>query len=533
MTTHNNQENDRASNDVDGFTLTDLTRLIREYRTVIRLTLLAIAVAFVISAIAAYVLLPAERTSNLKVRLTFRGADVAEYPNGTTFSPTEIISPAVLAKVYQQNGLDRFMGFSEFKSSIFITQKNDELEAMASSYRAKLADPKLTSVDRARIEQEFQEKQKSLSKGDLSVVLVSRERLRKVPVSTREKILNDVLSTWAEQTIRDKGILLYDVSILSRGVFSDIGTTMDYLVAADLLRTKISQIQVNIEQLLDLPGAKVLRTRKSNRSLAEVRAGFEDMRIYRIQPLIGMLMRNGVSRDAEQATEFLQSAVTFSELRVQEAQGRVSAIRDALERYSRQEESRVTEIPSSDSQNSTIDASASFLDRILALSVEGTDQAFRQKLVDDYRDEVTRSLPIEADARYYRDLQATFRARRTPTSAEVERIERDIQTILADARRMTDEVNEIYAALSNDLNPSTSLYVINAPVAHLTERPVVVSTYVLVGILLLFAAFPAVVIGCAIHKRFFTDEREEVTAASGAPTAMAARTHESFEEPAG
>ena len=42
----------------------------------------------------------------MNVRLTFRGADIGEYPNGTPFSAAEIISPVILTKVYRQNGLE-------------------------------------------------------------------------------------------------------------------------------------------------------------------------------------------------------------------------------------------------------------------------------------------------------------------------------------------------------------------------------------------------------------------------------------------
>jgi hypothetical protein len=506
------QDNEPSPYEADGFSLADLSRVLKEYGTVIRLVMLAIAVGFVIAAAAAYVLLPAERSSSLKVRLTFRGADVAEYPNGTTFTSTEIISPAVLAKVYLQNGLSRFLDFAEFKSSIYILQQNDELDALASEYKARLADPKLTPVDRARIEQEFLEKKKSLSKADLSVVLVSRERLRKLPVATRAKILNDVLSTWAEQTVADKGILLYDVSIFSSGVFSDISSNADYLVTVDLLRTKIGQVQHNIDQLLELPGAKVLRTRSSKRSLAEVRSGFDDMRTYRIQPLIGMLVRNGITRDPVQSTEFLRTAITFSDLRVNEAQARLSAVRDALERYRQQRQPQTAEALPAGTSNSVMDAS--FLDRILALSVEDTDLEFRQKLVDEYRMEALKVVPLEAESRYYTNLQETFQTRRGPTDAEAARLTTELQAIVADSRRMTDEVNEIYAALSEALNPSTALYVMNEPVRHSTERPVSAMTYVLVGVLLLFAAFPVVVLACVIHARFFAGTSEDASAQS-------------------
>jgi len=502
-----------------GYSIADVTRLLREYRTVIRLSLLAIAVAFVIIAITSYVLLPAERTSTLNFRLTFRGADTGEYPNGTTFSVSEILSPVVLSRVFQQNGLERFVDYSSFKSSIFIVQRNDELDALTAEYRARLADPKLTPVDRARIEQEFIEKKQSLSKADHAIVMVANERLRQLPITTRTKILNDVLSTWAEQTVRDKGVLLYDISIVSGGVFGDVSSTPDYLMAADLIRLRLRLVSANIDELLQLPGAKVLRTKTSRRSLGEIRARLDDLAIYRVQPLIVGLARNGITRSETHTVEFLRSAISFSDMSLRSAQGRVSAVRESIKRYLEQRGETPTEDTATGTPSSVVDKG--FLDRILQLSAEQNDLEFRQKLVEEYRTEALRVVPVQAEAQYYRELLDTFQARRPPTAEEAARIETDIRAVVTEARAATDEVNEIYSALSEDLNPSTALYVINEPVRHVLERPVNVSMLALVGILTLFAAFPAIVIGCFIHQRFFTGKDTvsdaEVTAADHTP----------------
>lgn len=502
------EQRDPAMAEDDGFTMGDLARLMRAYSPAIRLIMLAIAVAFVLVAITAYIALPAARTSSVNVRLMFRGADMGRYPNGTPFSAAEVVSPVVLTKVYRHDGLEGFLTFSEFKASLYVVLRNDELEALTSQYRAKLADPRLTPVDRARIEQEFREKKDSLTKADLSLVFVTREHLRQLPLALREKILTDVLSTWAEETVDEKGILLFDIAILSSGSLDDLTKMPDYLISLDLLRTKLQQMQQNIDQLDDLPGAKVLRASSSNRSLAELHAALNVLATYRIQPLLGTLAHQGISRDALHSEEFLRTAIAFSELRVAEAQARVEALRSAIERYAAETRKPPSDIATGWQGMPMVDAS--FLDRILQLGSQETDLKYRQKLVDEYRAEALNVVPLEAETRYYRDLQARFNVRRPPTAGEALRLDAELQSIVADARKAADEVYEIYTALSQDLNPSTALYSVNEPITHLTQRPVSVGTYALLGIVLIIASFPIVILGCAVHARFFAQSSRSV-----------------------
>src|SRR5262245_2750580 len=64
--------------------------------------------------------LPSERTASLKIRLLFDGAADDRYPNGSTFSPNEIIATPVLEDVFRTNDLKRFGTYEGFNDSISI-----------------------------------------------------------------------------------------------------------------------------------------------------------------------------------------------------------------------------------------------------------------------------------------------------------------------------------------------------------------------------------------------------------------------------
>jgi hypothetical protein len=491
----------------EGLSVRQLARTMRNYRTVIRLAMAALLILFVLLASVVYLLTPAQNVTQLEFRLTFRGAEKGEYPTGTKFSSAEIISPPVLAAVYKQNDLSRFIDYDDFKSSLVVVQSNDALESLARTYKAKLADAKLTAVERERLEEEYQEKRSSLSKSDYSIAMVTHDALKKLPSMTVAKILSDTLSTWAEQTVDDKGVSLYDISILSSGMFADINSdASDYLVRMDLIRGKLNSVIANIDELEDIPGAKVIRTNASKRSLGELRVRLSDLIDYRLRPLIATAVNNHISRNPSSAQQFLQSQLTFTELEAQEARQRADTVRSALEQYVQDRESETqTASPSTPAPTAaeTVVIDQSFIDRVVTMTNKGNDLGYRQRLVDDYRSESQKVVPIDGEARYYKALLDSFRgSARPPTAAEAALFDSESKAIVAEAVRTTNDVNEIYDRLSKDLNPATMLYAISGPVTSVKERAVSAPALLILGVILMLIAFPAIVLGAVLHERF-------------------------------
>lgn len=515
MRPENEPRADERANEEDGLGI--VTRLIRRlvpYRNTILVILGVIAATYIICAIAAYLVAGSIPMSKLNFRLEFRGADRGEYPNGTKFSSSEIVSTPVLVRVFNQNGIGRFSSFADFKGSIFVIQENEALETLIREYRAKLADPKLNAVDRERIEREFQEKKASLSQAEYSIAMATSDRVNGIPRKLRAKILSDILAVWAEQTVKDKGVSLYDISVLSSGIFKqDAVEGFDYIIALDLIRAKINRVIENIDALLQLPGAKVLRTRNDNASLAEIRVRLQDTQDFRIRPLVGMLLGKGISSGPAESLEFLQTQLRFTELEVQEASARVATVRDALQIYVAERQRQSPDAnDSSFAPGSTVipQIDESFLDRIVQMTGEGSDLEFRQKMVDELRRESMKVVPLEAEARYYRLLLESFRGSlRPPTTEEKAAIEGQIKAILDEAVLTTDQVNEIYTTISKDLNPSTILYSVTEPASFSVERSLSARMLLLTGLLLLLVALPLIAVGVLIYDRMRSDAEAE------------------------
>lgn len=495
----------------EGFSLRDLVDVARKHGVHIAATLGILAALYVIGALSLYLSSPSRKVTTLAFRLEFRGAERGQYPNGMRFSPTEILSTPVLLSVYKSNRLDQFCGFESFKSSLFVLESNEALELLNRAYQSKLADVRLSVPERETLEKEFADKKASLGHASYAITLLTDGDLR-LPSSVRPKILNDVLATWAEQTVHDKGVALYDLSILSSGIFErNTLDSYDYVIALAMVRSKINRVLANIDQLLDLPGAKVVRTPKTNLSLAELRVRLEDSLNFKVQPLVGIVMSSGLSKDPEDAIKFMETQLTFNDLARQEAESRTKTIRDALTTYLEQQQANPSEergrggseqpLPS---QTVIPQIGDTFLDRLVDLTGKDTDTRYRQDLVDEMKHQSLLVVPLEAEANYYRTLLGflrQFQNRARPATPEEQAvIQAKLDAVVNEAITMTDQVNEIYAMVSKNLNPSTVLYTSGAVVTSV-ERPISLARLLLIGLLSFCVALPLIIIGVVLYER--------------------------------
>ncbi|HEY0158846.1 MAG TPA: hypothetical protein VGF28_16300 [Thermoanaerobaculia bacterium] len=502
-----------------GLSISDLAAIVKQYKTAILLVIGATAAFVVIASVATMLLLPSRRVTTLPFRLEFKGADRGEYPNGTKFSTSEVVSTPVLLQVYNHNSLANLVNYQTFKASIFITESNPALEALEREYRVKLADPKLTAVDRQRLEQEFEQKRASIARSEYSISYIEDSRLKTIPQSVKVKLLTDTLDIWASQTVANKGVVLYDLPILSSAIFErDLIDSYDYIIALDMVRAKIARIVNNIDQLAAIPGAKVVRAQTPARpSLAELRVRLEDALKFKIEPLVGMVLANGWSKNAANSIEFLQTRLAFNEIATREAEARVETLRQSLLTYHQfgpggagsNGDAQPAASPTGQSVIPQIDNT--FIDRLVTLTSEKNDVEFRQMLVTEMRGQAMNVVPLHSEQQYYRNLiqsLGNYAGRARAADAQtLQSLRTQINAVVGEAVQTTDEVNQIYRAISRNLNPSTVLYSATAPALTTVETSVSRSQLLLAGILVLLLSTAAAVVGSLIHHFWVTARR--------------------------
>jgi hypothetical protein len=465
---------------------------------------------FGVVALAQFLRAPVERIATLQFRPLFEGADKAEYPNGTPFSSADILATPVLTQVFEANQLERFGTFRGFKSALFVVQSNPEIDLLSYEYQSKLSDAKLTPVDRARIEEEFRKKRESLPVG-YTLSFRRREGASRMPQDLMSKVLDDVLSTWAAQAAERRGVLKYNVSVLSKNILQQGALeTEDYIVIVDILRSKILRTLENIDVIAALPGAAVMRTKEGNVSLAEVRANLEDVLRFKVQPLIGLIRSTGLSKDPELAILYLENQLFQNKLEANQATGTVQTLQASLRQYMQEgqsvggqpmageQQAGQSPIPGMGVPAMIPQFGESFLDRLTQMATQNSDIEFRQDITERVIEEGVKAVALEKDTSYYEDLlgalRGTLRRGGTPEQMEVrgragERVQAKAKETLADLMRALDQVNAIYTDLSaHNLNANALLYQVTAPFTVRTTRAVSLQTLAIAGLLVFILA---------------------------------------------
>jgi hypothetical protein len=542
--TENYDLNRRVDRDSDGYrselsqeiSLKPLVRILWSYRRVIAASISIILIVFLVGGLGAYLFLPAERQASLEFRILFEGADQGRYPNSLAFSRSEIVSTPVLTAVYTADDLSRYCTYNEFKNRVFILESSPELQLLQLEYAAKLADTRLTPVDRAKLEGEFRQKLDALKKAQYTLNFVTPNGNRQIPEILMSKVLNDILATWAEQAVDIKAIFGYQIKVYTPNVLlKDFVQAEDYFVRVDILRNKINRIIEDVDELSELPGATVIRVGESRISLPEIRSNLEDIRQFKVEPLAETIREAGVTRDPNRVIQYVQNRLMQTRLDRQEAESRVTTLREALQAYTRDRGlggSAASQRGTADSQLSPAPGtsalipqlSESFLDRLVTISTQNTDAQYRQKLTDEAIRAGQTAVTMGKESGYYEALAASMRqispARAGAADREITAtIDRRLDELYSAAVLALNQIDAAYKELSKqNLNPRTSLYTLTSPFLISTQRVVTLRTIAIYALLTLMLSSLVVPMACIVHHYFKTEIFPNRAPAAGAKT---------------
>ena len=484
------------------------------YRSVIAASVALVTVLFAIVLIAYRLRSPVERIASIQFRLLFDGAAQNRYPNGTPFSPSDIVGAPVVADVFAANDLKRFGAYEYFKQILYVQQASLAQSALSSEYQAKLADVKLTPVERAKIEEEFKNKRETLVDPVFSLSMRRSERFHEIPASLVEKVLTDVLETWAQQADLRKGALRYQVPILSsKSLTRDNIVSDDYLITADLLRSRAVRIVRTIDDLEKLPGALTMRTSKDHVSLPEIRASLEDSIRFDIEPLLGIIRSQGITKNAQQLAMYASNAAFQIRLDKEEIEGRARALQAGLREYMSQPGAVMSATPPRESTNrpgvemQTVmpQLSESFIDQLQQVFVRTSKDEieYRRNLTNQLIEENKRATTFDRDLAYYEDLAKSVKGIGAKSSGSPELIKLiDERTTKAFdlISKATDQLSEFYTELSaQNLGSAASLYVITGPFAQRDEGSLSIRILGLLYALTMLVTFLSVPAGCLMH----------------------------------
>jgi hypothetical protein len=490
-----------------------LMRTLRGYTPVIVLTLLSATIVYALGIVAYMIAKPSQTTTSIRFRLNFTGADKGTYPNGARFNASTIISSPVLLKVYRANDLGRFVTFGIFTQSIVVLEANPALERLNTEYQARMADPKLTPIDRDRLSREFDAKRDSLGKNEYAINYTRGKG--SIPEDLARKVLSDTLVTWANDASNEQRLFDYPMSVISPDILNSTPAEANGpMISLLILRSNISRVLLNLTELQDVPGANLVRTASQKMSLLELRIRLDDMLRFRIDPLIAAIRTGGLIRNQAAVIQFLESQLTYDQYQLRDLQQKSDAIRTAMSVYTmsrpqadtRTGVAQVTpQAPKGAGETITPVVNDSFIDRLVAMSNQPDEIKYRQKAADDYQKAILASIPAQQAVDY--DKEMLDLVKRAPTGGSPSPVN-DIETIRTETRGLVAQLNEIYQILSRTINPASQVYSVTQAPTTTIQRTGDLRRSGLGLLLVLLITLPVAVIMCLLHNRV----REEETA---------------------
>ena len=493
----------------------DLVQTFRRYAAPILLAIVSVAVGYVLIAAFIYLRSPARVVTTLPFRLDFRGASAGQYPNGLKFSSADIVDAHILNEVFHRNRLGGMIGFDTFSGSIVVLEANRALTRLTLEYEARLSDPKLTPVDRERLERDFDAKRESLAKSEFALAFIDGTGGKLLPPAVIQKVLRDILSVWARQAVVEHKILDHVVPVFSPNVLdTSLFESTEQVVALAILRNRVVNVLRNIDQIAATPGIDLVRTHKTHSSLAEVRMELEDILSFRIDPLITAARSSGMVRQPQAALSALESQLAYTRRQLDATRAREQALRSAFAMYEQQTAgARMTEPRTavsspagSESRNETVmpQLSDSFLDRLVDLAARSSDREYRQRMVDAIKEAALASVPAEQSVAYLEQLVEDYK-RNPPAAGPAERstaLRGEWNSTVAALRDNVVQVNELYVAASRLSNPETELLTITGTPMSKIERTTSARRLALYGFVLVMISIPVILFVVLLHNRF-------------------------------
>jgi hypothetical protein len=492
--------------------LRDFVHTLLDYWQPIALFVLIVGVLYMIYAGWSYADSPVQMITERPFRVTFDRANIGEYPNGIKFSATEFCSPPILKHVYDSNGIGRFVSFPQFAEAIFVQEWSSAYARLAAEYQARLLDPKLSPVERDRIQNEFEAKRAALPRNEY--VISYLRKTNAIPETVLRKALDDILRLWAADAITEKHVLRYRMGIVSPDIIRpDAAQVQDPMVALQVLRSEMNDVSDNIDALQQAPGVELART-PGGLSLREIRIRLDQILRYRLEPLVAALSESPSSNGA--STAFIDQQVAYEQRKLAAIDENAQAIREALSVYSGTQPTLMptsydkTTAGTAQRPNETImpQISDTFIDRLFNLTKTAADSDFRQSMVRELRLAIDARVPIEQELDYHKHVLELLRAPKTGPHVDEATMKQAIQQLYTDVRGNVVALNELYLVLSRNINPSTELYQVTAPFITRGERPITLTRLMLTGIIVLLVALVLGIAGAIIHARLLREERE-------------------------
>ncbi len=439
------------------------------------------------------VTLPRATVARQTIRFTFDGAERGQYPNGTAFSPQDVLAAPVLEGAYEALQLGAYLKPQEFASRLTIYQASRDMEMLELEFKQKLSNTKLLQPERDSLEREFNGKVQAL-RGKVYTVAFDASDLP-IPTGLAQRVISKLLESWATFAQRTRGVKDYDIPVVAAtALIAAQGVDSDYLVQAELLRSISQRLSAGARRLQAMPGGNLVRDSR-NASMAELIDEISANYRVRVLPNYINYLRLAFAQDSARVREVFDNRIATQERAVALASARSQSLVTAFRDYLTMNNGGTVQSAGATTPSGVgtgplvglggqmpaiMSLSEGFFDKVIAQGIQSKDVEYRQQL-NERQIESGLAVLEEQDAldfdKWMLDRVSTLAS---GESVNLERVQAESKVtadcLLAFATRLA----EFHRVLSErNLNAASQLYRNEDPVLVTSDSVVTISRMLL------------------------------------------------------
>lgn len=450
----------------------DLLRMLWRARYRIGLAMIVAALAYLGVAVMRWSSQSNHTAVSQEITFAFDGARSGRYPDGSIFSPQDLLADPVLALVHERLALGERVTTGQLSSALSIADAAGiEYAMVRAAYTEKLASTKLSPPERDQIEENYRRAMDRLA-GSVFAINLNADGLDLSPELAKQ-VVQSIPGSWAAYAQKVRGLAVYDIPIPSIVPADAPGTQLYHLA---LLTEELGALERALIRLQELPGAANLRN-TTERGPWELSRQITALRRTGFEPLADAVY----ARAGREGLLQLQSNIEASQRLADAAKSRADAAKVNFEFYvlsGRPETSAVTG-GTSDARNAPLSPQApmmvnlpdSLFSRMIELGTRSEDLEYRQKLNDELAKATKARVEADcdlADAQFRLDKAKAAQAnpdllREDSFLPRMNDVKRLMGEIAAETRQLLQELSR------RNLNSSTVFFRLQGPAIISTE----------------------------------------------------------------
>jgi hypothetical protein len=319
---------------------------------------------------------------SLVLSLNFPQAAQSKYPNGSQFSPSDIVSNTVLEKVWAENKLaDRGIKLQDFQKSVTAIPYTGEINFIDTKYKGLLATKNLTRADIEKIEADYRAEVSQASSKNIKLVLDSGKN--SYDLSLASKVLNDIATTWSHTAIEKLGVSRSPV--LDGLALNEQMKTESPFIVVNYLNDVVYKAQTVIVQMQQDPNSNSYRDEKTGSNLSGLFSKLSEIANYQIDQLDAFVAINTKISDLE----LLQTRYKIQELQEQrkllllKAESNQRALSDYTGSKNQANPSGDLKGRGNANNDSGVQINGDAITKLFSLATESKDAEYRQKLTSE------------------------------------------------------------------------------------------------------------------------------------------------------